>query len=155
MTRRTGTAVATPSGKVNNVQPASPASPAAETAQQPLIVDSTSNLVRKRHLVPASEFLVLMGWTSPRSVTNALAARRVFAMDCEGQSFFPAFFSDAIYNRRHLSAVSRALGDLPGGAKFQFFVSRKGPLSGETPLQALMAGRLEKVLDMAAAYAET
>ena len=47
-----------------------------------------------------------------------------------------------------------ALGDLPGGAKLQFFLTRKGSLGGETPLQALAAGRVAKVKDIAAAFAE-
>jgi hypothetical protein len=136
-------------------QIALPAHPVWEGYKEPLVVDSTTNLIRKRHLVSASEFQALMGWTTPRSVSRALAAQRIFAMAREGQQYFPAFFGDPAHNRRHLSAVSRALGDLPGGAKFQFLVSRKGSLAGTTPLEALVAGRLRKVLDLAAAYAET
>lgn len=138
-----------------NSRTALPAHPVREGDQEPLVVDSTTNLIRKRHLVSASEFQVLMGWTSPRSLARAVAARRIFAMTCEGQQYLPAFFSDPTYSRRQLSAVSRALGDLPGGAKFQFFVSRKGSLAGATPLEALSAGRLQKVLELAAAYVET
>lgn len=72
----------------------------------------------------------------------------------EEQRYFPAFLADALYNRRHLAAVSRQLGSLPGGAKLQFFGSRKGSLNGQTPLEALAAARLEMISRLAAAYAE-
>lgn len=130
------------------------ASPHTEDHRPPLI-DSIDNLIRQGQLVPLGEFQALMGWTSSRSVARALAAHRIFAMDVEGQPYFPAFFADAIYSRRHLAAVTRQLGDLPAGAKLQFFGSRKGSLSGQTPLEALAAGRLEIVLRLAGAYAES
>lgn len=121
----------------------------------PPLLDTIENLIRQGHLVPLREFQALMGWTSSRSVARALLAHRIFAMDVEGQPHFPAFFADAIYSRRHLAAVTKQLGDLPGGAKLQFFGSRKGSLNGQTPLEALAAGQLETILRLAAAYAES
>jgi len=121
----------------------------------PPLIDSVENLIRQGHLVPLREFQTLMGWTSPQTVPRALAAHRIFAMDVRGVPYFPAFFADATYSRRHLAAVTKQLGDLPGGAKLQFFGSRKGSLSGQTPLEALAAGRLEMALRLAAAYAES
>ncbi|RCW71799.1 hypothetical protein [Pseudorhodoferax soli] len=122
---------------------------------QPPLLDTIENLILQGHLVPLRDFQALMGWTSSRSVARALVAQRIFAMDVEGQPYFPAFFADAIYSRRHLAAVTKQLGDLPGGAKLQFFGSRKGSLNGQTPLEALAAGWLETILRLAAAYAES
>lgn len=120
----------------------------------PLIVDTTAKLIAKRHLLSAREFQKLMGWASPRSLSRALTAQRVFFMDFSGERYFPAFFADPLYDRSHLGEISKALGGLPGGAKFQFFVSRKGSLDGRTPLAALRDGRFGKVLDLAHAFAE-
>ena len=46
------------------------------------------------------------------------------------------------------------LGDLPGGSKLQFFVTRKGSLGGKTPLEALATGGLAKVKDVTSAFVE-
>jgi hypothetical protein len=141
--------------QVDNVPAGMPMASLHTEEHQPPLIDSIDNLIRQGHLVPLREFQALMGWTSPRSVARALAAYRIFAMDVEGQPYFPAFFADAVYSRRHLSAVTKQLGDLPDGAKLQFFGSRKGSLGGQTPLEALAAGRLEIVLRLAAAHAES
>jgi hypothetical protein len=53
-----------------------------------------------------------------------------------------------------IEAVAKVLEDLPDGSKLQFFLSHKGSLGGITPLEALAAGRMEEVLDVAAAFAE-
>lgn len=140
--------------KVGNVQIAPSGAPLRADERGPFLIDTTENLIRQGHLVAPSEFQALMGWTSPQSASRALAAHRIFAMEIEGQRYFPTFFAHAIYNRRHLAAVTKQLGDLPGGAKLQFFGSRKGSLSGWTPLEALAAGRLKMVLQLASAYAE-
>lgn len=141
--------------QVATVQVTMPVAPLRAEIQRPLIIDTTENMILQGHLVPRPEFQALMGWTSPRSLTSALAAHRIFAMDFGEYLYFPVFFADAMYNRRHLAAVTKQLGNLPGGAKLQFFGSRKGSLSGQTPLEALAAGRLEMVLRLAAAYAES
>ena len=140
---------------INKVQAATHALSTRDGVLHPLVVDITSNLIRQKHLVSASELQALMGWISPRAVEKARAAHRIFSMPFEGRHYFPAFFADSIYSRRHLMAVSRALDDLPGGAKLQFFVSRKCSLGGVTPLDAVAAGRLPQVLALAGAYAET
>lgn len=154
MKKATVGARATRSGHVVNV-PASAPMASLHTQEYEPLIDSTWNLIRRGHLIPLREFQALMGWTSPQSVARALAAHRIFAMDVEGQPYLPAFFADAIYRRRHLAAVTKQLGDLPSGAKLQFFGSRNGSLGGQTPLEALAAGRLEIVLRLAAAYAES
>lgn len=52
-----------------------------------------------------------------------------------------------------LTAVDRVLTVHPG-ARVQFPVSRRGSLAGLTPLEAMAAGQLAKVIDAAQAYAQ-
>lgn len=141
--------------RVANIQAGTPAALLRAEVQQPPLLDTPENLVRQQHLVPLREFQAQMKWASPQSVSRALAAHRIFSMDVQSQPYFPAFFADAIYRRRHLAAVTKQLGDLPGGAKLQFYGSRKGSLNGKTPLEALAAGQLETILRLAAAYADS
>ena len=117
-------------------------------------LDTTAKLIERRELVPASEFQALMGWRSRQAVWKATRSRRVFFLPYEAGRYFPIFYGDQAYDPKHLQAVTKILGDLPGGAKLQFFVTRKGSLGGLTPLQALAAGRFAKVQDVAAAFSE-
>lgn len=117
-------------------------------------ISSTAEMVRQGHLISAAEFQKLMGWSTRKAVSSSLASKRVFAIDLDSKRYFPSFFADPAYKRKHLEAVSKQLDDLPGGAKMQFFISRKGSLSGNTVLEALAAGQLELVLRIATAYAE-
>lgn len=122
--------------------------------ESPLVIDTTTELVRKGHLVSVSDFQELMGWPTRQTVRTAVVSNRVFVMVLDEQWYLPAFFADPAYERAHLEAVTKALGALPGGAKMQFFLSRKGSLRGRTVLQAIASGKLDQVLRLAAAYAE-
>jgi hypothetical protein len=124
-------------------------------ARKDVVLDTTEEMVKAGHLVTPHEFQVRMGWKTRQAVWKALASRRVFCLMHKSKRWFPSFYSDPAYERRHLEAVTKALRDLPGGAKLQFFVTRKGSLAGQTPLQALAEGRIAKVLDVAAASAES
>ena len=53
-----------------------------------------------------------------------------------------------------LLEVIEALGGVPLDAKLQFLLGRKGSLGGVTPLEALERGNLEKVRDVALAFAD-
>lgn len=118
------------------------------------ILDTTEAMVNKGQLVPPSQFKDLMGWAGRQAVWKAAESHRVFYLTYKAERYFPAFYCDPTYDRRHLEAVTKVLGDLPGGSKLQFFLTRKGSLGGDTPLQALAAGRVAKVKDVAAAFAE-
>jgi hypothetical protein len=120
----------------------------------PLVIDTTESMVKNELLLAPDQFQRLMGWKSRQAVWKALACHRVFAMSFGTDRYFPVFYTDTSYERRHLEKVTKALGDLPGGAKMQFFLSRKGSLNGNTVLEALAAGQVGKVLDLAHAYAE-
>lgn len=119
-----------------------------------LELGSLEEMVKSGVLVTPHIFQALNGWKSRQAAWKAARAGRVFYISQQGERYFPAFYCDPAYDRKQLSAVTRALDDLPGGSKLQFFLSRRGSLNGATPLQALQAGRIEKVLDIAAAFAE-
>lgn len=119
-----------------------------------LVLDTTEAMVRNGQLVTPAEFQHRMGWASRQAVWKAVDSHRVFYLDYKAERYFPAFYADPAYDRKHLEAVTKMLGDLPGGSKLQFFLARKGSLGGETPLQALAEGRVTKVKDVAAAFAE-
>lgn len=58
------------------------------------------------------------------------------------------------YNMDRLQQVCQALGPLPGRAKLQFFLSRRGSLGRASVLEALLEGDTSAVLAAATAYAE-
>lgn len=118
------------------------------------VLDTTEAMVNMGQLVPPTEFKDLMGWASRQAVWKAAESHRVFYLTYKAERYFPTFYCDPTYDRRHLEAVTRVLGNLPGGSKLQFFLRRKGSLGGDTPLQALAAGRVANVKDVAAAFAE-
>ena len=134
--------------------------PAAQAATQQndvrdaLVLDTTEAMIDKGQLLTPVEFQKLMGWATRQAVWKAAESNRVFYLTHKAERYFPAFYGDSSYDRKHLEAVTKVLGDLPGGSKLQFFLARKGSLGGDTPLQALAAGRVAKVKDIAAAFAE-
>lgn len=63
----------------------------------------------------------------------------------------PIFHGFAAYDRKHLAALAKIPGDLSGEASCSF-PHAQGSLGGDTPLQALAAGRLAQVKAVAAAF---
>ncbi|MEJ2801702.1 hypothetical protein WAE61_07465 [Comamonadaceae bacterium PP-2] len=120
-----------------------------------LILDTTEAMINDRHLVTPVEFQYLMGWSTRQAVWKAAESNRTFYLSYRSERYFPAFYGDPLFDRKQLETVTKVLGDLPGGAKLQFFLTRKGSLGGVTPLQALAAGNFAKVKDVASAFAET
>ena len=132
----------------------SPRAQAHEVGSQPAAVRAKlDSMVERGELLASAQFAVALGWTR-QALSKALAANRVFYVDFKGDRYFPAFFADPAYQRSQLEAASKALGDLPGGAKLQFFLNRRGSLSGETPLAALAQGKLQKVKALAEDFSE-
>jgi hypothetical protein len=119
-----------------------------------LILDTTEAMADKGQLIDPVKFQKLMGWKSRQAVWKAAADNRVFFIEHEAERYFPAFYANPAYQRSHLEAVTKILGDLPGGSKLQFFLTHKGSLGGKTPLEVLAAGGLAKVKSVAAAFAE-
>lgn len=101
-------------------------------------------MARAQALLDSTTFVAQLGWTR-QALSKALKARRVFFVEVDGSRRYPAFFADSRHERRHLEAVSKLLGDLPGAAKLQFFLTPKGSLGGVSPLDALSNGDYSSV----------
>lgn len=95
-------------------------------------------------MLESGAFITRLGWTR-QALSKALAARRVFLVEHREARYFAAFYADKRYDRRDLEAITKLLGDLPGGAKLQFWLNPRGSLSKRTPLQALERGQLAAV----------
>ncbi len=92
---------------------------------------------------------------TPQGLHYALKAKRIFTLPGpSGERVYPAFFADPKQDRRLLEKVSKALGDLPGAAKWDFFMSPRVSLGKRTPLEALAKGKFEAVMLAANAFAE-
>jgi hypothetical protein len=79
----------------------------------------------------------------------ALDECRVFAITGPGgRSYFPAFYADPTIKREHIERVTRTLALLHPRSQFLFYTTVRTSL-GETPLDALRAGRLEDVMTAA------
>jgi len=90
---------------------------------------------------------------TPQALSAAVRAKRMFVLTGpSGESFYPAFFADARYDRRDLEKISKALGGLSGGSKWGFFTTAKISLENNTPLDALAKGKLDAVLLAAAGF---
>lgn len=119
--------------------------------------DGPENLVEammaKGELLDPVAFAERLGWTR-QALSKALAANRVFFVEHGRTRCYPSFYADPRYERRQLEAVTKLLGDLPGGAKLQFFLNPRGSLNRATPLQALARGQLAAVKAAAEGFAQ-
>lgn len=118
------------------------------------VLGSNDEMINSGLLQDSQAFQTLMGWSTRQALSKAVQSNRVFYLTHRSERYFPAFYGDSAYERSHLETVSKILGDLPGGSKLQFFLTPKRSLDGQTPLQALAAGRFAKVKDLASAFAE-
>ncbi|MGA7181234.1 MAG: hypothetical protein WBX11_16830 [Thiobacillaceae bacterium] len=91
---------------------------------------------------------------SRQALSKAVQDRRLFFVEVGGDHYYPAFYADPEFERRQLGNVCKALGDLSGWQKWQFFTTAKASLGRLTPLEALRKGRYEPVLKAAAGFAE-
>ena len=145
--RKLSRKLATASSVLEHVQRALRQKPPAEIEALAPPVRGSQDLLRsiKRHeLLDSGNFTKRLNWTR-QALSKAVRAKRVFFLESRGDRYFPAFFTDPLHERRHLEAVSRALGDVPGGGKWLFFTTPKGSLSGLTPIQALKRGQFVAV----------
>jgi len=110
-------------------------------------------MAREGALLEPAEFASRLDWTR-QALSKALTSQRVFFVEVHGSRYFPAFFTDSRYERRHLEAVSKALGTLPGATKLWFMSSPKGSLAGQTPLQALAKGKVAEAVRAAEGFAQ-
>jgi hypothetical protein len=115
--------------------------------------DTLQSMIAKGELLDPVAFAERLGWTR-QALSKALASNRVFFVEHGRTRYYPAFYSDPRYERRQLEAVTKLLGDLPGGGKLQFFLNPRGSLSRATPLQALARGQLTAVKAAAEGFAQ-
>lgn len=142
-----------------NVQPAAPDTKAVST--EDFMTDMRrqekelrlADIAAKR-LIPGLEMRERLGVT-PQALSAALKAKRMFIMQGPaGEYLYPAFFADPKYDRPVLEKVCKVLGDMPGGSKWDFFMSPKISLGNRTPLEALLKGKLDLVMVAATGFAE-
>lgn len=112
-----------------------------------------SKMVEEGALVTSAVFVERWSF-SRQALSKALKAQRVFYVEISGQRYYPDFFLDSRYERRQLEEVSKALGELPGASKLQFFTTRKASLMEQTPLDALARGQFSRVRTAAQGFAE-
>jgi hypothetical protein len=79
----------------------------------------------------------------------ALDECRIFVITGPGgRSYYPAFYADPTINREHLEQVTRILAPLHPRSQYLFYTTVTTS-QGETPLDALRAGRLDEVITAA------
>lgn len=110
-------------------------------------------MVDRQDLVDPAAFVERRNVTR-QALSKALKAHRVFYVEVQGRRYFPRFFVDPTLERRQVEDVSKALGELPGASKLQFFTTGKGSLAGKTPLEALADGQYSRVRAAAQGFAE-
>ena len=104
-------------------------------------------------LLSADVFASRFGCT-PDSLAGACDAHRIFYLTIDKVRLYPAFYVDPRFDRSELETITKCMGDLAGGSKWQFFTRPKGSLGSVTPLAALLAGRFAKVQASALAFFE-
>jgi hypothetical protein len=112
---------------------------AAETVKQQ---------IERKELLTADEFCTALK-TDTDWLESALDECRVFAITGpSGRSYYPAFYADSIISREHVERVTRMLALLHPRSQYLFYTTVR-TLQGETPLDALRAGRLNEVITAA------
>lgn len=105
-------------------------------------------------LLPPKDFQTALG-ISRQAINEAVKAKRMFALlGPGGEYYYPAFFADKDLHRRDIEKVSKALGNIPAPSKYFFFTNKSTSLGALSPLGALLKGRVDEVMEAAAAFAE-
>lgn len=136
----------------DNKQPVSTADFMAGLEQQEQ--EQRDKDIASKKLIPGAEMRARLG-VSAQALSAALKAKRMFVMQgSSGEYLYPGFFTDRSYDRPVLEKVCKALGELPGAVKWDFFMSPRISLGGKTPLDALAKGKVDDVLAAANAFRE-
>ena len=114
---------------------------------------ATTTTTQLNALLSAEVFASHFGCT-PDSLEAACDAQRIFYLTIDKVRLYPAFYVDPRFDRNELEAITRCMGGLAGGSKWQFFTQPKGSLGAVTPLAALLADRFAKVRASALAFFE-
>jgi hypothetical protein len=110
--------------------------------------------LEKKAIIPSGELTEKLGITR-QALSKAVHDKRIFCVEVGGQNYYPAFYGDPALERRQVERTAKALGDLLGWQKWQFFITPKASLEGLTPLEALKKGKIENVVKAAYSFAES
>lgn len=93
-------------------------------------------------------------WGVKRQTVDAARERgEIFSVWVKGKHWYP---SEALkLERSALAAINRALGDVDPSSKLLFLLREHGALGGRTPADAVVDGKLDVVLRLAADWART
>jgi hypothetical protein len=122
-------------------------------AERERATSAMAKMIEAGALIDSTTFVERLNF-SRQALSKALKAHRVFFVEVAGQRLYPDFFLDVRLQRRDVELVSKALGELPGASKLQFFLTKKASLNGQTPLEALARGQFSRVHVAAQGFAE-
>ena len=106
-------------------------------------------------LLSPKDFQTALG-ISRQAINEAVKTKRMFALlGPGGEYYYPAFFADKDLHRRDIEKVSKALGNIPAPSKYFFFTNKSTSLGALSPLDALLKGRVDEVMEAAAAFADS
>jgi hypothetical protein len=93
-------------------------------------------------------------WGVKRQTVDAARERgEIFSVWVKGKHWYP---SDTLkFERSSLAAINRALGNVDPSSKLLFLLRTHGALGGQTPAEAVVNGKLDDVLRLAADWANT
>ncbi|WP_436206866.1 hypothetical protein [Caballeronia sp. LjRoot31] len=111
------------------------------------------SLVSSKKLLSSGDMQEALAITC-QALSAAIKASRMFTVQVEGQTYYPGFFADGEVDRSVLEKISRALGNVPGWIKWDFFTARRGSLGDISALAALRKGKVQDVERVAQALAE-
>jgi hypothetical protein len=127
--------------------------PKAAPSRRDTAIAHMKLLISQGELIPSARFVESLGLTR-QALSKAVSAQRLFYIEMGGERYYPAFFLEATLDRHQLEQISKALGELPGASKLQFFRGKKASLDGLTPLDALAKGKFSLVRDVAIGFTE-
>jgi hypothetical protein len=111
------------------------------------------SLVAEKKLLSSGDMQQALAVTR-QALSAAIKASRIFTVEVDGKTYYPAFFADGDVDRAVLEKISRMLGNMPGWMKWDFFTASRGSLGDVTPLDALCKGKVSEVERIAQAEVE-
>jgi hypothetical protein len=106
--------------------------------------------VKEGALISSPEFAEAWG-VSRQALEQAVQRGALFSVKHAGRRYYPR--APLELETEPVALVCQALGALPSSEKLLFWLSTHGALRGLTPAQAMQGGRLERVVEHAAAWA--
>lgn len=113
-----------------------------------------AELISRKQVVTSGEICNALGITR-QSLSKAVQGNRMFYLQQGCRRYYPVFYADRSLTLTVLEDITKTLSGLDGAAKWQFFTNAKGSLNGITPLEALQAGLVDKVLIAARGFVES